>query len=272
MKIVAKLNRIAWKLWPYVTRSISLIPSTIITSICEKQFVVSYFDGQDYIYHWENNTLALMTFVTHPTRQIAANVNFFTQVYRPKSGQTVLDVGSSYGTEMKYFSDLCGSTGKVICIEADKNAFRLMEKMASKMQLTNVVLLNVAVSNSNGIGFLEANWTHGTSNRLIGRSTENTDTVIMLKLEDIIASLELEKIDYIKMNIEGAEFDALLGFGNSINMIENFCISCHDFLGQETATKNQVLQLLAQNNIATVPPNLENNEAWALDYVFAKKV
>ena len=212
-----------------------------------------------------------MNFVTKPTNKVSANVQFFTQVYLPKFGDTVLDVGASYGTEMKFFSDLCGTEGKVICVEADLNAFRLMTKMASHMGLKNVVLLNLAVSNISGIGFLESNWMHGTSNKFLKSNFDGSGLVISMKLEDIVDSLGLDKINFVKMNIEGAEYDALIGMGKKLKIVEHFCISCHDFLGVETATKDQVLELLRISNIEVVPPSLSNFEPWAKDYVFAQK-
>ena len=271
MRYFAKLNRLAWKFWPILTKYLSLIPSSIIVSVSERRLVKCYFDGQDFIYIWKNNVLALMNFVTEPTKKISANVQFFTQAYLPKLGDTVLDVGSSYGTEMKFFSDLCGSEGKLICIEADVNAFRLMTKMAKKMELKNVVLLNFAVSNVTGVGFLETNWMHGTSNKFLKSNFDGSSLVISMRLESIAQSLGLDKINFVKMNIEGAEYDALLGMGKQLQIVEHFCISCHDFLGDETATKDQVLELLRISKIDVVSPRLSNFEPWARDYVFAKK-
>jgi len=71
-------------------------------------------------------------------------------------------------------------------------------------------------------------------------------------LDYIFQSLELPQVDFLKMNIEGAERLALSGMGAMVQKTKNICISCHDFLANEGGpnelrTKADVIAFLKQN-------------------------
>mgnify|MGYP006376913105 FL=1 len=74
----------------------------------------------------------------------------------------------------------------------------------------------------------------------------------------------------MKMNIEGAEYDALLGLGSAISKVTQLCVSCHDFTGDPSqATFNDVKRYLAEAGIQV--STLPNPTAiWGNYYVHAK--
>ena len=64
--------------------------------------------------------------------------------------------------------------------------------------------------------------------------------------------MELSRVDFLKMNIEGAERFALSGMGEMLRKTKNVCIACHDFLADEGGpdelrTKADVIAFLKQN-------------------------
>ena len=76
-------------------------------------------------------------------------------------------------------------------------------------------------------------------------------------LDYIFRSLGLSRVDFLKMNIEGAERLALSGMGEMAQKTKNVCISCHDFLANEGGpnelrTKADVIPFLKQNGFAVL--------------------
>ena len=74
-------------------------------------------------------------------------------------------------------------------------------------------------------------------------------------LDNIFGSLALSRVDYLKMNIEGAEGPALSGMRELVQHTRNVCISCHDFLADtggpnELRTKANVVHFLKENGFA----------------------
>jgi FkbM family methyltransferase len=70
--------------------------------------------------------------------------------YRPKLGDSVFDVGAYCGVSSHYFSQLVGMTGKVYAFEPDPLNFSLLERNIERHKLTNVVPLQMAISDSAG--------------------------------------------------------------------------------------------------------------------------
>ena len=69
-------------------------------------------------------------------------------------------------------------------------------------------------------------------------------------LDDLCAELRVERVDWLKMNIEGAEKDAVLGMERMAPHIRHLTISCHDFLGTEWGrSKDQVVSWLRRSRI-----------------------
>ena len=90
---------------------------------------------------------------------------------------------------------------------------------------------------------------------------------------DSVQSLKLKQVDFVKMNIEGAERLALPGMGAMLQKTKNICISCHDFLADEGGpsefrTKANVIAFLKQNGFAITLRGIGNGRFNVRDYVY----
>ena len=92
------------------------------------------------------------------------------------------------------------------------------------------------------------------------------------RLDGIAAELGVERVDLLKLNIEGAERDALAGMPDLIERTRHVCISCHDFLADrggsdELRTKAFVRQFLLERGFTLT--NRDNApDPWTRDYVY----
>jgi FkbM family methyltransferase len=169
--------------------------------------------------------------------------------YLPREGDTIVDVGAGTGWETLFFSRSVGLCGRVISIEAHPRVFRCLSKMCAENRLENVTLLQAAVADREGeIQFSDSS--EHEANSVIG--VVSGIRVPCTTLDYIFLSLGLPGIDFLKMNIEGAERPALSGMGEMVRKTKNVCISCHDFLASgggpdELRTKADVIAFLKQN-------------------------
>ncbi len=156
--------------------------------------------------------------------QFKSNLGFF---YLPKEGDVVIDVGAGVGEETIVLSKLVGPTGKVFAIEAHPDTFRALTLNKEKNKLDNVILINKAIADVPGSLFIQ-----NADNSLANKIT--TDDAGTFKIEattfdDLFDTYKLEQVNFVKVNIEGAEQLLVKGFNKSISKVLHLAISCHDF-------------------------------------------
>lgn len=113
------------------------------------------------------------------------------------------DVGANVGFISLLLSDLVGESGQVIAIEPHPVNVDYIHRHMQLNRVQNVTVLAKAVSHEAGTVSFQSGKT-----RLGGRVASDGD----MQVEAIILDeCELPPPDYIKMNIEGLEYDALRG-------------------------------------------------------------
>lgn len=155
--------------------------------------------------------------------------NFETELVEKeiKKGDVVLDLGANIGYYTLIFAKLVGDTGKVFAFEPDPTNFALLEKNVQANGYNNVVLVQKAVSNKTGkinLYLSESHLAHTIYDLGNHQKSIEVDTVC---LDDYFKNYG-GKINFIKMDIEGAEGCALQGMSsllennNSMEIITEF--------------------------------------------------
>jgi hypothetical protein len=67
------------------------------------------------------------------------------------------------------------------------------------------------------------------ANRIVDAATEGAMQVAGLSLDELVERENLQHIDFLKMNIEGAERMAIRGMDRTLRITRALCIACHDF-------------------------------------------
>lgn len=165
-----------------------------------------------------------------PERLRARTLDICCYEYTPRPGDTVLDIGAGAGEETVTFSRLVGPTGRVISVEAHPKTYRKLVLTCSRNRLTNVTPLNVAVGDARGTLVIHdgAAELGGPDAARIGG--DGGTEVEALTIDDIVASQHCERVDLLKMNIEGAEQLAIRGMAKTLGIVEHVVVSCHDFV------------------------------------------
>lgn len=135
-----------------------------------------------------------------------------------KPGSVVWDVGANVGLMTFAAAALAGPKGFVLAVEPDVDNQRLILKsiVENEGRIAPVELVGAAVSNaSRRYARFEIASRSRSSNALAGLgntqggSVRETRTVILLTLDDLLDGFRAP--DFIKIDVEGAESDALAG-------------------------------------------------------------
>ena len=115
---------------------------------------------------------------------------------------------------------------QVVSIEAHPRTYRCLVKTIAASGLKNVRALQCAVMDRDGEITIADTDDHLANG--IGVGSGGGVTVPARSVASLCHEMGIDTIDFLKMNIEGAERDAVLGFGDI--KIRHMVISCHDFL------------------------------------------
>ncbi len=128
-----------------------------------------------------------------------------------KEGDVVVDVGANIGYYTLIFARRVGPAGKVYAFEPDPNNFELLRKNVQINGYHNVILERKAVAERTGQRRLYLA-PHNKGDHRLYASPENRPWVDVqtVALDDYFA-IRQERIDLIKMDIQGAEGLALAG-------------------------------------------------------------
>jgi len=228
---------------PYINKLILYIKGL-------KTVELMYNKGEKLWYHIEKNK----TFIIDSFPYINTNIDLLLRTlkdicclrYLPQVGDIVIDIGAGIGTETIIFHHLVGD-GIVYAVEAHPETFRKLNLLCKINSLRNVKAFNIAISNVNGSVFIDNNSNH-VSNRI---TNDNKGLLVnSVTLDRFVLKNNISKINFLKMNIEGAEELAIDGMTDSVNIIENIAISCHDFLfeNQNKKIRKKIINFLEENN------------------------
>jgi FkbM family methyltransferase len=134
--------------------------------------------------------------------------------FTPKEGDTVIDIGAHIGRYTITSSKQVGKTGKVVAIEADPDNFQLLKRNIALNNLTNVLPLNYAVfSTRTRMKLYEQSASAKYNSLMLARAakTKNYVEVNADTLDSILKLNEVNQVNWIKIDVEGAEFEVLKG-------------------------------------------------------------
>ncbi len=192
---------------------------------------------------------------THHEATRSAVVDYWYHVYTPREGDTIIDIGAGLGVDVAVFSRSVGPRGRVLAIEAHPGTFALLRRVSSLNRWDNVRLVNSAVMD--GPGTVQLSGPSGDEASTVGPVFDATAacSVRAESLDALVANAGIERIDLLKMNIEGAEKFAIRGMDRTIARTRHVAIACHDFRRRESdfyVTRDQVIAFLREHGFDIV--------------------
>jgi FkbM family methyltransferase len=124
----------------------------------------------------------------------------------PKGG-TIFDVGANVGFYAVLGSVLAGDEGRVVAFEPLPRNLSYLKRHLELNQITNVTVIEAAVAERCGT----ANFEHSPNPSMSHISSQGRIEVKVVSLDEIISRGEVPLPDYIKIDVEGAEFSVLSG-------------------------------------------------------------
>lgn len=130
---------------------------------------------------------------------------------RLRPGMHVLDIGANIGYYTMLSASLVGPSGSVTAIEPTPDSAKLLEASRRANSFDNVIVLQVAAGREPGLLVLHGSYSNTMTSAAPDDAAAliNSSTVPSLRVDDLIP--RNKDIDFVKIDVEGAEYNALSG-------------------------------------------------------------
>ncbi|MEB2329993.1 MAG: FkbM family methyltransferase [Ignavibacteriaceae bacterium] len=143
------------------------------------------------------------------------------------SNPLIIDCGANVGTSVAFFKQ-CYPNSRIVAIEGNPEIAEILSLNIEKNSLTGVEVKSAAVWLHEGKipMLLEA-----ADSSTISDSMEATE-VNCIRLKDLLLSFK-DRIDLLKIDIEGAETKVLIDCSDELDLVRNLFVEYHSFTKEE---------------------------------------
>jgi FkbM family methyltransferase len=129
-----------------------------------------------------------------------------------REGATVFDVGSNIGETALHFAKISGQNGRVIGFEPVPETYRKCALNLSLNNFSNLKVENIAISDKREVLYFDPA-TYNNSGGIFMKkgATDTTMSVDAMTLDEYCLINGIEKLDFIKVDVEGFELNVLKG-------------------------------------------------------------
>jgi FkbM family methyltransferase len=135
--------------------------------------------------------------------------------FKLKNG-TFVDIGAHIGKYTIRVANQLKNDGKVIAIEPDPDTFKILKNNIERNKLKNVIALNLACWSKNKKIKLYSKKRRFDEHSVVRTISNDFKWVEGRKLDSILQELKIKKVDLVKLDVEGAEFEVLKGMKSTL--------------------------------------------------------
>lgn len=156
----------------------------------------------------------------------------YVDIFNTKSDMVVVDVGANIGIVTQYMRKYAK---KLYAVEPSKEHFEALKKNKEFNKWDNVEVFNLAIADKDGEMTLNLNQQNRTCHSLTLDYKQGGEKVKTMAMDTFLEQNKIEKVDFMKFDVEGAE-DLILrsnGFAKVASKIEAIEVEFHHPTWQE---------------------------------------
>lgn len=165
---------------------------------------------------------------------------FIEEIYKQNlpENATIIDCGSHIGLSVIYLKHIC-PTAHITAFEPDENNFKLLAKNVASYQFTNVQLENKAIWVSNDDLYFSSGQDMSSHIELDSDDHSKDILVKAQRLKDLLN----KRIDFLKIDIEGSEYEVLKDVKEDLGNVQNLFVEYHSTF-DEAYKLSEILQII----------------------------
>jgi len=133
------------------------------------------------------------------------------------TNEVVIDIGAHLG---EYSLAVAKNAEIVIAVEANPDTFKILQKNIELNKISNIIPINKAIYDSTGYQTLKIFGDKSGMSSMVMNYEDKSDSIKVKTetLDRLVDNLKLEKVDWIKIDVEGAEYNVLKGAKQTISL------------------------------------------------------
>jgi FkbM family methyltransferase len=190
-----------------------------------KSYLIENIDNIMELYNNLEDDFSRITLENVIEGRLSGDLEYFKKVFVPNqyfceniiklsNDEVFLDIGACDGDSLKDIVKRTNGKFKAIyCFEPDKQCLIELNKTKEKIKLPNINIIDKGAWDRIEIFNFSSDSEHGASKIVEDENNLTNNTIETVQIDDIVK----EKVTFIKMDIEGAELNALKGAKNIIS-------------------------------------------------------
>ena len=156
-----------------------------------------------------------------------------------------LDIGANIGSFTLIASEQ--EKARAYAFEPHPETFRLLQRNVELNRRNNISLFNIALGRADGEVFLSDD-AGSASNHIEPVQSERTVAVRCMRIDTVCSEYGIHP-QYVKIDVEGFEYDVLAGFGDYLEAIDLLMIEMNGLSDQRSHGQREIHALLTSNRI-----------------------
>lgn len=192
-----------------------------------KNYLLKNKNSLEHLYNMLEDDLSKKTLKNVIKGRVTGNLDYFRNIYTHKQyfcdeiislkeNEVIIDCGAYNGDTLRDISKYTNNLyEKIYCMEPDKRNLIELKKTTIDLNLHDVCIIDKGAWNESNTLYFSMECSNESSkiiNKSYETNLENLDTIDVAAIDDVIDG----SISFIKMDIEGAEINALKGAKNTI--------------------------------------------------------
>jgi FkbM family methyltransferase len=151
----------------------------------------------------------------------------------------IIDCGANIGLSIVYFKKIYPNA-QILAFEPDLKVFNVLKENIDTLQLNDIQLINKALWSTEGtMNFYSEGADGGRIESFSQNEVQTIDTTVLSNFIN-------QQIDFLKIDIEGAEYEVINECKNKLKYVENLFIEYHSF-DDKPQELNKILEILSEN-------------------------
>lgn len=163
----------------------------------------------------------LKTIITGDSGYLKASFNdeYYCPFVKPEKNDVVMDIGVSGCISItEHFAKSVGNGGKIYSFEPEPTCFKeAEEKILNNPRCRNVEIFQYGMWDKNEKQYISES---GSGSSIYAQGEVQKNICELITMDSFVQDNDIKKVDFIKMDIEGAELNALVGAVETIKMFK----------------------------------------------------